>query len=243
MGPPAVPITKTKRTRTRVRVPSARVPSNVGAQAAQADSRFDRRLQHILEHATDVFYEKGFEGASMRDLSRASGVSLAGLYHYCESKDKLLFLIQRHAFVTIVERLRERLQGHGDPVERVRIFIGNHLEYFLANMKAMKVLSHEDDVLKGEYGEQIQAIKREYYRISVGLVDDVQCPPSNGNRGGSRDSRTAVLALFGMMNWIYTWYNPRVDGDAAELASQMSELFLRGLLGARGTQTSRVSKS
>ncbi|PYX17385.1 MAG: TetR/AcrR family transcriptional regulator, partial [Acidobacteria bacterium] len=42
-------------------------------------SRFDRRLSSILAHATNVFYEKGYEGASMRDLSRASGMSLAGM--------------------------------------------------------------------------------------------------------------------------------------------------------------------
>src|SRR5512135_3128642 len=128
------------------------------------DRRFDRRLAEILEHATDVFYERGYEGASMRDLSRASGMSLAGMYYYFESKERLLYLIQKHTFSTIVERLRERLEGVSDSEQRVRIFIQNHLEYFLANQKAMKVLSHEDDVLKNGYGAEIAAIKREYYR-------------------------------------------------------------------------------
>src|SRR4051794_16557767 len=41
-----------------------------GAESRNADVRFDRRLGEILRHATDVFYEKGYEGASMRDLSR-----------------------------------------------------------------------------------------------------------------------------------------------------------------------------
>ena len=45
----------------------------------------------------------------MRDLSRVSGMSLAGLYYYFESKEKLLYLIQRHTFTPIVERLRVRL--------------------------------------------------------------------------------------------------------------------------------------
>src|SRR5262245_65126080 len=106
------------------------------------ESRFDRRLGEILKHATEVFCEKGYEGASMRDLSRASGMSLAGLYYYFESKEKLLYLIQRHAFTTILDRLRRRLEGVNDPEERIRVFIANHLEYFLANQKAMKVLSH-----------------------------------------------------------------------------------------------------
>ena len=100
---------------------------------APAESRFDRRLGKILLHATEVFYEKGYEGASMRDLARASGMSLSGLYYYFESKEKLLYLIQKHTFSTIVERLRERLDEVGDPEQRIRVFILNHLEYFLAN--------------------------------------------------------------------------------------------------------------
>ena len=32
-----------------------------------------------------------------------------------------------------------------------------------------------------------------------------------------------------MMNWIYTWYNPRVDADAAELARAMGDIFLQGI--------------
>jgi len=108
----------------------------------------------------------------MRDLSRSTGMSLAGLYHYCESKEKLLYLIQKHTFSTIVERLRERLKEVSDPEARIRIFVLNHLEYFLANQKAMKVLSHEDEVLTNSYGSEIAAIKREYYRICVQLLDD-----------------------------------------------------------------------
>src|SRR5258707_15527068 len=92
-------------------------------------SRFDRRQEEILVHATDVFCKKGYKGASMRDLSRASGMSLAGLYYYFESKERLLFLIQKHTFSTIVQRLKKRLDGAIDPEEQVRIFILNHLEY------------------------------------------------------------------------------------------------------------------
>ncbi len=42
----------------------------------------------------------------------------------------------------------------------------------------------------------------------------------------------AVLSLFGMMNWIYTWYNPRVDAGAEELSGEMGDIFLRGICAA-----------
>jgi len=200
---------------------------------AHPETRFDRRLAEILEHAIEVFYERGYEGASMRGLSRATDMSLAGLYYYFESKERLLYLIQKHTFNTIVQRLKERLRDVTDPEQRIRIFIGNHLEYFLDNQKAMKVLSHEDEVLKNGFGAEIAAIKREYYRICVALLDRFK-----EAKGLEFKSRIAVLSLFGMMNWIYTWYKPRVDADASELARDMGDIFLRGIClgGQRGTR-------
>jgi AcrR family transcriptional regulator len=188
-------------------------------------TRYDRRLAEILAHATEVFCKKGYEGASMRDLSRASGMSLAGLYYYFESKERLLYLIQKHTFTTIVQRLKARLEGMNDAEERIRIFILNHLDYFLANQAAMKVLSHEAEMLKNGFASEVAAIKREYYRICVGLLDDLK-----GERGLQFSTRIAVLSLFGMMNWIYTWHNPRVDADAASIAREMGDVFLRGVM-------------
>src|SRR5215469_4287082 len=202
------------------------------------ETRYDRRLAEILDHATEVFRKKGYAGASMRDLSRASGMSLAGLYYYFESKERLLYLIQKHTFATIVQRLKARLDGVSDPEERVRVFILNHLEYFLANQAAMKVLSHEDEVLKNGFGSEVAAIKREYYRICVGLLDGLK-----RDHDLPFSTRLAVLSLFGMMNWIYTWHNPRVDADAASIAAEMGDVFLRGVMGEgtgrkRGSDTS-----
>jgi len=165
----------------------------------------------------------------MRDLSRASGMSLAGLYYYFESKERLLFLIQKHTFTTILERLKARLEGVSDAEERIRIFILNHLEYFLANQAAMKVLSHEDEALKNGFASEVAAIKREYYRICVGLLDALK-----QERKLHFSTRIAVLSLFGMMNWIYTWHNPRVDADADTLAREMGDIFLRGVMAGRG---------
>ena len=219
MGSPSTATRTTSVRHRTVFVPASRVPV----------TRYDRRLAEILVHATEVFCKKGYEGASMRDLSRASGMSLAGLYYYFESKERLLFLIQKHTFTTIVQRLKARLEGVTDAEDRIRIFILNHLEYFLANQSAMKVLSHEAEVLKNGFASELAAIKREYYRICVGLLDELK-----RDRGLESSTRIAVLSLFGMMNWIYTWHNPRVDADAASIAGEMGDVFLRGVMAGGG---------
>jgi hypothetical protein len=132
-----------------------------------------------------------------------------------------------------------KLEGASGAEERVRLFIENHLEYFLANKEAMKVLTHEDETLKNAAGAEVRAIKREYYGICLELLEDLR-----GEEGLQFSSRLAVLSLFGMINWIYTWHNPRVDADARVLAQQMGDIFLRGVLSSgRPPRKSLRSKS
>ena len=202
-----------------------------------SDSRFDRRLADVLAHASRIFCEKGYEGASIRDLSRATGMSLAGLYHYFESKEELLYLIQKHTFTTMIETLRRKLEVSTDPEERLRIFIRSHLEYSLANKQAMKVLVHEDDTLKNGRGAEIAGIKKEYYRICFELLEDLRSA-----KGLEFSGRLAVLSLFGMINWIYSWHNPRVDADASALAQQMGDIFLRGVSNTGKAKTKNIKK-
>jgi len=229
------PGTQNKRTNRREAAPN-RTVVRAGAsqeQVAAADTRFDRRMAEILQHATDVFYEKGYEGSSMRDLSRASGMSLAGLYYYFESKEKLLYLVQKHTFETVIDRLNARLAGVDDPEKRLRVFVHNHLEYFLANQRSMTVLSHEDRSLANNMGEEIRELKRRYYHVCRELVSELAHA-----RGVEINERVASLSLFGMLNWIYTWYKPEVDEDADRLAREMGDIFMHGLLaGATGEQS------
>ena len=163
---------------------------------------------------------------SMRDLSRSTGISLAGLYHYVSSKQELLHRIQMDAFSQILERLEERLEAARDPEERIRALIRNHLEYFLSHPPEMKVFTHEAGSLEEPYRGEVAGIKRRYYELALKLFRDLQ----GAGRARSLEPRVAVLALFGMMNWIYTWHRPESDPDAEEMADVITGIFLRGAL-------------
>jgi AcrR family transcriptional regulator len=186
----------------------------------------EAKLQHILRTSSQVFAQHGFEGASMRDISGATGISLAGLYYYFENKQHLLYLIQSTTFTFILEGLRSRLQGVHEPLERLRLLVLNHIEYFLFHPNEMKVLSHEEDALTDPYHEKVQAIKRRYYALTREIFDSIAAA---GLAPGVHP-RIAVLSLFGMMNWTYQWHKPGVDPDAAELTAAIVGLFLHGVL-------------
>jgi AcrR family transcriptional regulator len=201
-------------------------PTIAASKQPRAASRFDRRLARILDRATTIFCEKGYERASMRDLSRACAMSLAGLYYYFDSKERLLYLIEKELFDRVMNFLNRKLEGVTDPEQRVRVFVENHVVFFLSRQGAMKVLAHEDDVLKGKMGTEIADIKRRYYRRCTGLLDDLK-----RERGLQFRSRSAAMSLFGMMNWMHTWYNPSVDGSPTGLAKEIGDVFLRGIYG------------
>src|SRR5215210_4171661 len=74
-------------------------------------SAYDEKLESILRTAASIFAEKGYHQASIRDIARATGVSLSGLYYYFDSKEELLFLIQDHAFGTLTGNLERMLEG------------------------------------------------------------------------------------------------------------------------------------
>lgn len=183
------------------------------------------KLERILRHAAGVFAEKGYEGASMRDISRSSGIPLAGLYYYCPSKQKLLYLIQLGAFRRILERLERRLAGVADPLERLRILVSNHLDYFLRHPVEMKVLTREEEALEAPYRREVEESKRRYYAIAREIFEELR----RAGQVRRVNPRVAVLSLFGMMNWIYTWHNPKVDPAAESLAETMTRLFLEGV--------------
>lgn len=185
---------------------------------------YDDKLALILRKAAAVFAEKGYHQASIRDISRATGVSLSGLYYYVKSKEELLFLIQEHGFGTVLANVERILDGVKDPRRRLRLLIENHLRFFVANMQEMKVLSHEADSLTGEYRRRVNAVKRRYTAICTDILEELRPPES------TLDLRVATFSLFGMLNWIYNWYRPDRDVPVAQLADNLDLLFVRGFL-------------
>ena len=194
-------------------------------------TRYDQKLELILRTSARIFAEKSYHSTSMRDIARETNVSLAGLYHYCKSKEELLFLIQDHCFRRVMESLEQRTKGVEDPSARLRIFIDNHLSFFVANMAEMKVLSHEAESLAGDWHKHVSTKKDRYAKVARKILREIQ--EQNGKRG-SVDLTVATYALFGMMNWIYNWYDPRGKLSVNQLVDNITRLFLSGFLSSPG---------
>ena len=196
-------------------------------------TKHDQKLEFILRNAARIFAEKNYHSTTMRDISRATGVSLAGLYHYCRSKEELLFLIQDNCFGRVLERLEDRLQEVEDPLSKLRIFIDNHLSFFAANMAEMKVLSHEADSLAGDLHTHVSTKKEKYTKLARKILRDIQQQQESSSQ---IDLTVATYALFGMMNWIYNWYDPNGKLKVSELVDNVTRLFLHGFVAGLPTE-------
>ena len=196
-------------------------------------TKHDQKLEFILRNAARIFAEKNYHSTTMRDISRATNVSLAGLYHYCKSKEELLFLIQDNCFGRVLERLEARLLESSDPLSKLRIFIENHLSFFAANMAEMKVLSHEAESLAGDLHTHVSSKKEKYTHLAREILGEIQQQQSEPV---AVDLTVATYALFGMMNWIYNWYDPQGKLTVAELVDNVTRLFVKGFVAGRATE-------
>jgi len=193
-----------------------------------ATRHYDEKLQLILKASARIFAEKGYHHTSVRDIARATKMSLSGLYYYFTTKEELLYLIQERCFVTLLQGWERADDPQSDVRARIRAFAENHLSFFLHNMPEMKVMAHEDESLTGEFQDKILVLKRRYVKVIMDLIGSLQ----DRYGGKATDLRVATFALFGMMNWIYTWYQPKRDLPSPQLIEQMLRIYFFGLLNA-----------
>ena len=197
-------------------------------RSESANHHYDEKLRQILKTSAKIFAEKGFHRTSVRDIARATRMSLAGLYYYFTTKEELLYLIQEHCFLTLLQRWEQASKANTDVRARIGIFAENHLSFFWHNMHEMKVMAHEDESLTGEFQDKILVLKRRYVKVLMDLIEELR----KQEGGGEVDLRVATFSLFGMMNWIYTWYQAKRDLPLPALIEQMLRIFFFGVLRA-----------
>ncbi|HEY2806914.1 MAG TPA: TetR/AcrR family transcriptional regulator [Gemmatimonadales bacterium] len=185
---------------------------------------YDHRKERLLKAAARVFAANGFASTSMRDLARAAGMSLAGLYYYCEGKDDLLYQIQKACFESVSKGAAEVVRRASGPEEKLAAFISHHVHFFVSHMGEMKVLAHEAESLSGEMLKEITRLKRGY----VDMLVDLLAALDGASAEGRARRQIAAYTLFGMMNWIYTWYHPGGAASVHELSDTITRLFLNG---------------
>ncbi|MBC8425986.1 TetR/AcrR family transcriptional regulator [bacterium] len=212
----------------------------VGSSSGGRTSRTAPKLERLLTAAAGLMAERGYSQTSIRDVALETSFSLGGMYYYFESKEDLLYQIQEKTFSALLEVQRAAADADGTVESRLRRLVGNHLAYFVDHFNELKVCTFELESLQDERFERIAALRREYYRCLAGVVGELWGVPREQVET-HRQVRHATLFIFGMLNWIFMWFDPERDMPADSLGDEMIALVLEGL--RAGPQPERTGDS
>jgi AcrR family transcriptional regulator len=199
--------------------------------------RYDLRAD-VLQGAATPIARHGYHGMSMRDLAKATGKSLASFYHLFQSKEEILFEIQAQAFERLISTAERALVEVSDPVGQLQIFVLNHVRYFAEQPDVMRVLVHEAAALPRSRRVQIRALKQRYFEIARGLVQALVAPRHAPDGVDELELERITYGVFGMLNWIYGWYEPTRHGSPEQLARTIQQLALHGTVMSGPTDAS-----
>ena len=196
------------------------------------------RYEGILSAACSVIARRGFHQASIREIARAAGLSLAGLYHYVGAKDELLFLVLGRSLDRLLQILDGNLAEAGTPESRLRALIQTHLDFGFHHAHALRIINRDHELLAEPRRAEIAARRQAYLQRGLAVLRDLD---PHGRSDAELFSATNLL--LGMLNGIATRPFLRSADDARALAAEVGALFLHGFLdcSSRADETSRLA--
>lgn len=201
---------------------------------------FDDKLQLILDTAADVFAGKGYNVATTIDIAAACGMSKSALYHYHRSKEAILYALLRTHLLEVIEEARRALDSAAAPREQLLSFLTALMESSAVSRSKNIVLLNAADNLPSEQREEIRRLERKLVQMGAAVLGHLN--PKVMAHGAWRGPYS--MFLFGLVNWTYTWYEPRGVIAPRAMAERITELFLRGFpnvaVGVEGEKVVRL---
>ncbi len=205
-------------------------PHDIPVPSGGQSSRTAPKLDRLLSASAALMAKRGFSQTSIRDVATATGFSLGGMYYYFKNKEDLLFLIQEKTFGSLLEMQEQAVAAGGSVEERLHRLVKNHLAYFISHFNELKVCTFELESLQGERFENIAQLRRRYYLCMAQVVGEMSGVPG-GRVENDQQVRHRTLFIFGMLNWVFMWYDPEKDDPAEKLGEEMVAMVMNGLTG------------
>jgi AcrR family transcriptional regulator len=194
------------------------------ARVSETPNGGDRRAQ-IVSSAAVLFDEVGYHLTSMDDIAGAVGLAKPSLYHYFPSKDSILLAIHEEFIGLLLGRLQERLTRQDESIEDqlldVMVDICDLMRTHRGYVRVF--FEHHRELPEAERKDAIA--KRDDYFAAV--QDLFARGREEGRLAG--DPWLSAMALFGMCNWVYQWYQPNGRLTTLDVARYFHRLLLHGL--------------
>lgn len=188
-----------------------------------------QRYDGILAAACEVIARRGYHQASIREIAKAAGLSLAGLYHYVGGKNELLFLVLDRSLDRLLAALDQACQAAETPEGRLLALVRTHLDFGFRDAHALRVINRDWELLDEPRRSEIGAKRQTYLQRGLAILRELD---RHGRVGDELLSATNLL--LGMLNGISTRPFLRSGDDVRPLAAQVAAIFLYGFLERSG---------
>jgi len=193
---------------------------------AENTTRTAYTVESLLAVTVEVFNERGYDGTSMEDLSRAAGISKSSIYHHVRGKEELLRLAVGRALDALFGILDEPAAGTGRPVDRLEHVVRRTAEVLLAELPYVTLLLR----VRGNTETELWALERRR-EFDHRVAELLRAAVAAGELRADVEPRLATRLLFGMINSIVEWYRPGVRA-ADGVAEAVVHLAFDGLRAA-----------
>ena len=192
----------------------------------------------MLEAARRLFWEKGYNATSMREIAMAYGCRPANIYNFFSDKEEILFEVLREEMEQIINPIKHLEEDDGSsPIEQLRFIIESHLKVTLSYRRSAKLLFDVAlDSLSPDKRKKIIDFRDTYDRIIrkvIGRGIDTGYLPEV-------DVRLAGFMIASMITRTRIWFHPKKGVSVSELADFISKFTLNGLEGSRTTLSNRT---
>jgi AcrR family transcriptional regulator len=99
--------------------------------------------EKIFEAATDVFVDKGMDGARMQDIANHAGINKALLHYYYRTKDQLFNAVFEMIAKKIFKKFAPVFDENLSLEEKIRFFFKEHISFLQENPRLPAFLLNE----------------------------------------------------------------------------------------------------
>jgi AcrR family transcriptional regulator len=178
----------------------------------------------ILTNAATLFSAQGYMRSSIADLADACKLSRGALYHYFDSKEAILFAILDAHVREMIDRVEAAVSAGGSTLTQFQNVIRTIVEVNATSPHEQRVLIHDLPFLSEDEQQAIKRLERQL----VDSVTDLLLRLDIEGKIVKRTRKIYTMMLFGIINYTYTWYDPKGGIGPREFADIAIELFLYG---------------
>ncbi len=182
----------------------------------------------IIAVARQIFFEKGYEKATTREISERAGISKAALYYHFKSKEDILFAIVNQASDELINNMKRALaknQQEGLAVkEGIAAISCEYLRTFFANLDSIKILLHDIEYLRPELKEII----RQKEKQNVHQLREYVVGLQKSGRLKGHNPTALTFILIGMMHWLYFWFDAQGELSLDDMNEIIADVFVNG---------------